>query len=78
MLPDCRKEALQVLGLLDHQQPVIRLQMQHVQQLSGFAVPGDGLEVLVGFQQVVQSHAVAAQGLDRRCSARHIHRVERH
>ena len=78
MLRNGCKKRLQVLSVLDRQQPVIHLQMQHIQQLSGFAVHGDGLEVLVGFQQVMQRHPVATQCFDRLCASRHKHGVKGH
>jgi hypothetical protein len=74
MLPDGRKERLDHLA--STQQPRIRLQFQHIQQLLASPWQRNRLQVLVSLQQVMQGHAVALKALIDALPAGHEHRVE--
>ncbi|MNO03159.1 hypothetical protein D3C81_2237820 [compost metagenome] len=76
MLANGGKKRLGQLGIRADDEPGIGLQLQHIQQLFGLTLQGDGLQVLVRLQHVVQGHTVSAQGLDRRRTTRHKHRIE--
>ncbi|MNR54211.1 hypothetical protein D3C85_1743570 [compost metagenome] len=78
MLPNRRKKSVEQLGIRSHEQPRIRLQFQQIQQLFRLAMQRNRFQVFVGFQQVVQGHAIRVQGFDRRRATGHKYRVERH
>ncbi|MOA59859.1 hypothetical protein D3C78_1845850 [compost metagenome] len=78
MLPDRRKKRLEQLGIRTHDQPRIRLQFQHIQQLLRLTMQGNRLQMLVGLQHVMKRHAITTQRLDRRRATGHKNGVERH
>ncbi|MNG09329.1 hypothetical protein D3C84_927460 [compost metagenome] len=78
MLPDRGQKRFDQFRIRANDQSRISLQLQHIQQLLRLTLQGNSLQMLICLQQVMQRHPVSAQPLDRRGSARHVHRIERH